>query len=90
MRAIFLGTSLLTLISVGASFAQDRNPAPNVSPPAQSQLDSKASKTGSPISDAQKDRVLERTGTGIDWDHRKPGRDLKMTPGREGSDAKRD
>lgn len=90
MRAIFLGTALLALVSVGPSLAQDRNPAPNISRPEQSQLESRISKTGSPISNGQTNRVLERMGPGIDWDHRKPGRDWKMTPGREDSGVKRD
>lgn len=90
MRAIFLGTALLTLVSVAPSFAQDRNPAPNGSRPVQSQPESKASGTDPANSSAQKDHMLERMGPGIDWDHRKPGRDWKMTPGREDSGVKRD
>lgn len=82
MRAIFLGTALLMSLSLGPSLAQDRNPAANVSPPAQSQLDSETSKTDLSNSNGQKDRMLERMGTGIDWDHRKPGRDWKMTQAR--------
>jgi hypothetical protein len=90
MRTIFVGIALLMSLSVGPSLAQDQNPAPNASRPEQSQLGSKTSGTDPVNSNAQKDRVLERMGPGIDWDHRKPGRDWKMTPGRESSDAKRD
>jgi hypothetical protein len=89
-RAIFLGIAPLMSVSLGPSLAQDRNPAPNVSPPVQSQPESKTSKTDLSNNNGQKDRVLERMGPGIDWDHRKPGRDWKMTPGREGSDVKHD
>lgn len=90
MRAIFLGTALLMQLSLGATLAQDqKSAAPNASQPAQSQPDSRTSTTGSSSNNGQKDRVLERTGPDIDWDHRKPGRDLKYAPGRGNGEAGR-
>jgi hypothetical protein len=89
-RAIFLGTALLMSVSLRPSLAQDRNPAPNVSRPAQSQLEPETPKMDPSNSNGQKDHMLDRMGPGIDWDHRKPGRDWKITPGREESDVKRD
>lgn len=83
MRAIFLGAALLMSLSLGPSLAQDQSPAPNVSRPVQSQPDSRTSGTDPANSRAQNNRVLERTGPGIDWDHRKPGRDWKMAPGHD-------
>lgn len=88
MRAILLGTALLTLVSAGSSFAQDSTP--NVSRPAQSQLESNTSKTDSPIGNGQKNQTLERMGPGIDWDHRKPGRDWKVMRGRARGQADTD
>lgn len=91
MRALFLGTALLMPLSLGASLAQDQKSAlPTASQPAQSQPDSRTSTTGSSSSSGQKDRMLERLGPGIDWDHRKPGRDWKIAPEGEGADAKPD
>jgi hypothetical protein len=82
MRAIFLYAGLLMQLSLGASLAQDqKSAAPNALQPAQSQPDSRTSTTGSSSNNGQKDRVMERTGPGIDWDHRKPGRDWKFAPG---------
>ncbi len=83
MRTILLGAALLMPLSLGPSLAEDQSPAPNVSRPVQSQPDLKTSGTDPANSRAQNDRVLERTGPGIDWDHRKPGRDWKMTPGHD-------
>ena len=91
MRALFLGTALLMPLSLGASLAQDQKSAsPTASQPAQSQPDSRTSTTGSSSSSGQKDRMLERLGPGIDWDHRKPGHDWKIVPEGEGADAKPD
>lgn len=88
MRAIFLGTALLMQLSLGASLAQDqKSAAPNASQPARSQPDSRTSTTGSSSNNAQKDSILERTGPGVDWDHRKPGRDWKIAPGPEKDEA---
>ncbi len=84
MRTLFLVTILL--LPLTPSLAQDPgSPAPTASQSAQPQSGSTArSKTT-----GQKDRVLERTGPGIDWDHRKPGRDWKYTPGRDNGEAGR-
>jgi hypothetical protein len=84
MRPIFLGAALLMSLNLGPSFAQDHSSAaPNASQPAQSQADSTISTTGSLNNNGQKDRVLGRMGPGIDWDHRKPGRDWQLSPGQE-------
>ena len=41
-------------------------------------------------SEANRERMMERLGPGMDWDHRKPGHDLQMAPRSQGEDVKRD
>lgn len=90
MRALILTTVLPTSFGPGPLLAQD----PAKSPPGASQprVNSNASATQDRPSnqEGQKRRTLERMGPGIDWDHRKPGRDWKITPGHEGSNAKQE
>ena len=81
MRALFLVTILF--IPLTPSLAQDPGPrAPTASQSAQPQAGSTDGTTVRSKNNGQKDPVLERTGPGIDWDHRKPGRDWKFVPGR--------
>ena len=88
MRTLFLATILLTPLA--PSLAQDPEPpAPSASQSAQPQPGSTAATTARSSNAGQKDRVLERTGPGIDWDHRKPGRDWKFAPGQESGKAER-
>ena len=88
MRALFLVTILL--LPLTPSLAQDPgSPAPTASQSAQPQSGSTAATTARSKHNGQKDRVLERTGPDIDWDHRKPGRDLKYAPGRGNGEAGR-
>jgi hypothetical protein len=88
MRALIVTTVLLTSFGPGPLLAQD----PAKSPPnaSQPQVNSNASTTQDrPANhERQKRHTLERMGPGIDWDHRKPGRDWKITPGHEGGNAK--
>ncbi len=82
MRALFLVTILL--LPLTPSLAQDPgSPAPTASQSAQPQSGSTAKNSG------HKHRVLERTGSGIDWDHRKPGRNWKFAPGGGNGEAGR-
>lgn len=90
MRALILTTVLLTSFGPGPLLAQDQTKSlPNASQP---QVNSNPSATqDQPANnERQKRRTLERMGPGIDWDHRKPGRHWKITPGHEGSSAKRE
>lgn len=81
MRALFLVIILLAPLT--PSMAQDQKlPSPNVSQPAQRQPGSSAAKEN-----GQNDRMLDRMGPGIDWDHRKPGRDWKVSPGQSNGKA---
>lgn len=88
MRALFLATILL--IPLTPSLAQDPGPpAPNAASSAQPQPGSTAATTGQSKDNGQRERVLERTGQGVDWDHRKPGRDWKIAPGPKSGEAGR-
>jgi len=86
MRALVLTPVLLMSLGLGPLLAQDQGkPTPSASQPAQPQVNSNASAQDRPSNDeAQKRRTLERMGPGIDWDHRKPGRDWKISPSQEG------
>jgi hypothetical protein len=90
MRALILTTVLLTSFGSGPLLAQDQAKSPpNASQP---QVNSNPSATQERPSnnEGQKRRTLERMGPGIDWDHRKPGRDWKITPSHEGTNTKRE
>jgi hypothetical protein len=90
MRALILTSVLLTSFGPGPLLAQDQAKSPpNASQP---QVNSNPSATQDRPSnnEGQKRRTLERMGPGIDWDHRKPGRDWKITPGQEGTNTKRE
>ena len=83
MRAIFL--AIVLMAPLAPSLAQEPTAkAPKTGQTAQPQLDSTASTSAPLKSNGDRNRVLERTGSGIDWDHRKPGRDWKIRPSREG------
>ena len=93
MRALVLTTVLLAFFGPNPSFAQDQEkPTSNASRPTQPQANSNASAVQDQPSNnnSQKRRTLERMGPGIDWDHRKPGRDWKISPSYEGGNAKRE
>jgi hypothetical protein len=82
MRTLFVVT--LLLIPLSPSLAQDPGrTAPNASQSAPPQPGSTAATTAQSKSRGQSDRVLERMGPGIDWDHRKAGRDWKIVPGHD-------
>ena len=90
MRALILTSVLLTSFGPGPLLSQDQAKSPpNASQP---QVNSNPSATQDRPSnnEGQKRRTLERMGPGIDWDHRKPGRDWKITPSQEGTNTKRE
>lgn len=91
MRALIL--TIFVLISFGPSslLAQDQGKTTvDGSQPGQAH--------GSPSAPAKtqsddannKRRVMERMGPGMDWDHRKPGRELRMLPRRENGNVNRE
>jgi hypothetical protein len=93
MRALVLTAVLVTLFGLYLLLAQDQaKPLVSGSQPAQAQGNPNApAKQDLELSgESQKRRVLERMGPGIDWDHRKTGRDLRISPGRVGDDVKRE
>ena len=88
MRTLFLAAILL--IPLTPSLAQDPGrPAPNASQSAQPQASSTPATTAQSKESGQSDRVLDRMGPGIDWDHRKAGRDWKIVPDQHNGEAGR-
>ena len=90
MRALVFTTVFLMLLGLFPLLAQDQGKPPVSSPqPAQAQVDSSAKQVPDSANEDQR-RTLERLGPGVDWDHRKPGRDWQITPRREDGEAKAD
>jgi hypothetical protein len=89
MRALILTTVLVTLFSQHALLAQEQG-----KPPVSGAQATQEGGTGAPAkSDSQSNderRVMERLGPGMDWDHRKAGRDLQISPRRQGDDVNRE
>lgn len=82
---------VLTLFGLNPLLAQDQGKSPvSGSQSAQAQ-GSPSVQINRQSNDASNERrVMERMGPGMDWDHRKPGRDLRMSPRREDGDVKRE
>ena len=84
MRALILTITLLTLSGPSCLLAQDQGkPALGGSRPVDVATPPAKEKDHGP-------QVIERLGPGMDWDHRKPGRDLKLSPRPENDDARRE
>ncbi|WP_143279020.1 hypothetical protein [Bradyrhizobium sp. C9] len=86
MRALIVTIVLLVSFGPSCSLAQDQGKATATEsqpPRAQDGL----TKPADPQSDENYERrIMERMGPGMDWDHRKPGRDLRLSPRRERGD----
>jgi len=88
MRALIV--TIVILVSFGPSSlpAQNQEKATG-SQPAQAQ-DRQTGPVNPPSKEKDAEqRVMERLGPDMDWDHRKPGRDLKLSPRRDNDDARR-
>jgi hypothetical protein len=91
MRAPVVTTVFLMLLGPQPLLAQDQGRPPVSAPqPAQAQTDSSAKRVPNSGDDDQKRRTMERLGPGVDWDHRKPGRDWQISPRREDGETKGD
>jgi hypothetical protein len=91
MRALVITTVILMLLGLHPLFAQDQARQPGNTPQqAQPQVDSSAKQVPSSGNEEQKRHTMERLGPGVDWDHRKPGRDWQISPRREHGEAKGD
>jgi hypothetical protein len=89
MRTLVFTTLFLMLLGLFPLLAQDQGKPPVSSPqPAQAQVGSSAKQAPGSGKEDQARPTLERLGPGVDWDHRKPGRDWQITPRREDGDAK--
>jgi hypothetical protein len=92
MRAALVVTTVfLMLLGLHPLLAQDQGrPSVSAPQPAQAQTDSWAKQVPNLSDEDQKRRTMERLGPGVDWDHRKPGRDWQISPRRENGEAKGD
>jgi hypothetical protein len=86
MRALVLATVLLTSFGLHSLRAQDQAKPPVSAQPLQSQDHPNAAKQAPQSStDDQTRRTMNRMGSGIDWDHRKPGRHWRISPHHPGT-----
>jgi hypothetical protein len=91
MRALVVTTVFLMLLGLQPSLAQDQaRPSGSVPQQAQPQVDSSTKQVQSSGNELQEQRTMERLRPGVDWDHRKPGRDWQISPRREQGEAKGD
>jgi hypothetical protein len=92
MRTLVVTAVMLMSFGLHPLFAQDQQkPPPGASQPAQTQGQSNGPAKQDPeLNEGQKQRMMDRMGPGIDWDHRKAGRDWQITPGRESGDVNRE
>jgi len=90
MRALTLTIVVLTSFGASSLLAQDQGKAPATeSQPVQARPGPTVPANRQPGEESNERRVIERMGPAMDWDHRKPGRDLRMNPHRENGDADR-
>ena len=91
MRALVVTIVVLASFAQHSVLAQNQGKAPLSEPqPAQVQSgpNSPAQPDAQSSDEANRQRMMERMGPGMDWDHRKPGHDLQMAPGSQGADVK--
>jgi hypothetical protein len=92
MRALIVTIVLLASFSQQPLFAQNSANAPlSEQQPVQSQAgpNAPAQPDAQSSDQANQRRMMERMGPGMDWDHRKPGHDLRMGSPPDSADAKR-
>ena len=89
MRALIV--MIVTLVSFGPSSlpAQNQEKATG-SQPAQAQHRQTGPVNSPSTKNDAEQRVMDRLGPDMDWDHRKPGRDLKLSPRPDNDDARRE
>lgn len=91
MRALSLTIIVLTSFGPSSLLAQDQGNATLTRPPPAQAQDSPTGPANPPSKEkANEQRVMERLGPRMDWDHRKPGRDLKLSPPRANHGARRE
>jgi len=91
MRTLVVTAIMLMSFGLHPSLAQDQQKPPlSASQPTQTQGQSNGPARPDLSTDGQNQRTMDRMGPGIDWDHRKAGRDWQITPGREGGDVNRE
>jgi len=90
MRTRVVTAVMLMSFGLHPLLAQDQQRPPLSAPqPAQTQGQSSGPVKPDLSTESQNQRTMDRMGPGIDWDHRKAGRDWQTIPGREGDDVSR-
>ena len=91
MRTLVVTAIMLMSFGLHPSLAQDQQKPPlSASQPTQTQGQSNGPVKPDLSTESQNQHLMDRMGPGIDWDHRKAGRDWQITPGREGGDVNRE
>ena len=89
MRALAVTIVLLTWSSLYPLFAQNKGKPSADAAQTGASSSVPARNESRSTSENEKRHMLHRMGPGIDWDHRKAGRDWKISPHREKSDDDR-
>ena len=93
MRALFLTAIISMSFGLDPLLAQEQQKQPSSTSQqvqTQGQLSGPAKQDPEPGNRSPDQRIMDRQGLGIDWDHRKPGRDWQVSPDREGGGVNRD
>ena len=93
MRALVVTIIVLASLVQHPVFGQNQGKEPIGEPqPVQVQRgpDAAAQSDAQSRDEANRQRAMERLGPGMDWDHRKPGHDLRMAPRSQGEDVNRE
>lgn len=90
MRAFIFTAVLVALLSQHPLLAQEQGKPPVSGAQATQAQGGTGASAKSDSQSADDQRVMERLGPGMDWDHRKAGRDLQISPRREGEDVNRE
>ena len=88
MRTLILTMVMLVSFGPSSMLAQDQGRGTlNESQPPQAQDNPTGPANPRSKEENNERRVRERLGPGMDWDHRKPGRNLQISPHRESGDV---
>jgi hypothetical protein len=91
MRTLVVTVVILMSFGPHPLLAQDQQKPPlSTSQPAQTQGRSNGPAKQDLEPSNQNQRTMDRMGPGIDWDHRKAGRDWQISPSHQGGDVNRE
>ena len=93
MRALFLTAIISMSFGLDPLLAQEQQKQPSSTSQqvqTQGQLSGPAKQDPEPGNPSPDQRIMDRQGSGIDWDHRKAGRDWQVSPEGGGVNRERD